>query len=197
MAKPRTVVVKVGGSLFDLPDLGARLRAVFEALTDSRLLLIAGGGAVADVVRGWDETHALGDEAAHWLAIRAMSLGEELLSALLPEARVVSNRADADAQWNAGRIPILSAGVFLRNEEVSAETRLARSWNVTSDSIAAFIAELWPADELVLLKSVGVESAAAAVDEDFGKYAVNIPVVSWVNLRDKSPRMKTWLPRTR
>ena len=46
------IVVKVGGSLYDLPDLGPRLRRFLDGLDDPDRLVVPGGGAAADVVRG-------------------------------------------------------------------------------------------------------------------------------------------------
>ena len=40
------IVVKVGGSLFDLPDLGPRLRAFLASLADEDRLLVPGGGSL-------------------------------------------------------------------------------------------------------------------------------------------------------
>ena len=67
-------VVKVGGSLFDHPKLGAGLRAYLESLAPAEVLLVPGGGGVADAVRELDRVHALGGEAAHWLALRSLGV---------------------------------------------------------------------------------------------------------------------------
>src|SRR5262249_17829191 len=71
---PGPVVVKVGGSLFDLQDLGPRLHALLTVRPQCSPLLVPGGGAVADVVRALDRRHQLGEETSHWLALQAMSL---------------------------------------------------------------------------------------------------------------------------
>ena len=60
-------VFKVGGSLFDLPDLGQRLAWLAEAQL-STVLLVPGGGPTAEIIRNLDRRHRLGEEAAHWLA---------------------------------------------------------------------------------------------------------------------------------
>src|SRR5207248_9110984 len=64
-AMNETLVVKVGGSLYDLPDLADRLRRWLSALAAPRVLLVPGGGPTADVIRTFDQRHRLGEEASH------------------------------------------------------------------------------------------------------------------------------------
>src|SRR6516162_7930908 len=101
MMSPGPIVVKVGGSLLDLLDLGLRLRAWLAQQTRSRLLLLPGGGPTADVVRELDRRHRLGEAASHWLALRCLSVNAWLLSALLPEVptQVVGQVSDCAACW--------------------------------------------------------------------------------------------------
>ncbi len=136
------VVVKVGGSLYDLPDLGPRLRRWLAALPTRQVLIVPGGGPTTDVIRVFDRIHALGEERSHDLALQALTLNAHLL-ALLLEGEVV-------AGWGgvAERPQVLDAWAVLRNDEV-----LARDWSTTSDSVAARVAEELGARELVLLKS--------------------------------------------
>ena len=76
------VVAKVGGSLYELPDLGERLRR-WVVNVDAPVLLVPGGGAGADVIRQLDHTHRIGEENAHWLALRVLTVNAHFLAALL------------------------------------------------------------------------------------------------------------------
>jgi aspartokinase-like uncharacterized kinase len=125
-------VVKVGGSLFDHPGLLPGLRA-WRAEIDGPVLLVPGGGAMANVVREWDRVHRWGNETSHRLAIRAMAVAGCLLE-MIPECEIF------DCQ------------TILNDDE------LPRSWAVTSDSIAARFAAISQAVRLILLKSVDVPS---------------------------------------
>ncbi len=193
-----TTVYKLGGSLLTLPDLATRLRKLFAGSSDTRPLLVVGGGSAADLVRDWDEVHQLGDERAHWLALEAMSFNEALLSELLKEScRVVDHRQAVDA-WESARVPILRAAEFLRREETQHGPSLPHNWNVTSDSVAAWVAERFAADELVLLKSVTapVESESPTpgvqsldVDAYFHHLAAALPRLGWINLRAERPTL--------
>ncbi len=131
-------VVKVGGSLFDVPDLGTRLEAWLKALAAPKVILLAGGGPAAQVIRELDRLHGLGEEKSHWLALRSLNLTAHALTALLP-----------------GSTPILDPLAFAQDDE-SRPGRLPHRWDVTSDSVAARVAEVLGARELILLKSVTI-----------------------------------------
>ncbi len=89
------VVIKVGGSLFDWPDLSDRLGTFlgvhFPTSRIERPMLIAGGGPAADVVREFDRIHRLDDETAHHLALHAMDLSARLLSAVVPGVALIDS----------------------------------------------------------------------------------------------------------
>ena len=185
-------VYKVGGSTLRLPHLPERLQQLLEMRRDQRVLLVIGGGAAADLVREWDRQFKLGDDRAHWLALRAMMLNEALLAEILPGTRIVHDRSQAEASWREHRVPVLCAHSFLRTEERNSEVTLPHDWRVTSDSIAAWVALLWPAGELVLLKSVDAFHAAGPqdpppVDPWFHELAPRLKRVQWVNLRSERP----------
>lgn len=184
-------VVKIGGSLLDLPDLADRLGRWLAAQPLLPTLLLVGGGRLADVVRDYDRLHHLGDEAAHWLAVKTMSLNAALLAALLPEAQLQSS-LDASAPANSGPL-IFDPEEFLRCEEPHLPGKpLGRDWGVTSDSIAARLASVCGADELVLLKSAMPPAACdmpaaiahGYVDGCFALAADGVARVRCVDLRD-------------
>jgi len=82
------LLVKVGGSLLDWPDLPHFLRAQTPIWLAERrgVVLIVGGGRWADEIRAADQRFQLGPAAAHQLAIQVMSLTARLLVKILPEA---------------------------------------------------------------------------------------------------------------
>ena len=175
------LVCKIGGSLFDWPELFPRLAALL-ASESRRVLLIAGGGAAADLVRDWDRRHCLGAERAHRLAIRSMRLGEALLADRLPEAAVVADIQEATRAWKNGSLPILNVEAWLAREAAENRPALPPSWDVTSDSIAARVARRWNAD-LLLVKSTSPERANGQfVDRRFAEFARDLPV-EWCDLR--------------
>ncbi len=170
------VVVKIGGSLLDLPDLAARLRSFLMNLGTLDLLLVPGGGPAADLVRSWDQRFHLGEEKSHWLALRALMLNAWLLASLLPEGRVLSRLDHRQSIVAAGFLPIMDMLAWAEADDLRNES-VPHSWDVTSDTLAARLAIQVQASQLILLKSVdgpgeeNWEKAAAAnlVDPFFPK----------------------------
>jgi 5-(aminomethyl)-3-furanmethanol phosphate kinase len=146
------LVVKVGGSLYDLPDLGPRLRNWLHALPSRRVLLIPGGGAAADLVRQADNPDHLGEERCHWLALRALQFTGHVLAARLAGGQVIEEIEDRESAWQHDRIPILDMHAFALADEGRPD-HLAHRWAVTSDSLAARAAVVAGINELILLKS--------------------------------------------
>jgi aspartokinase-like uncharacterized kinase len=143
------VVVKVGGSLYDLPELGPRLCRWLDNLGAATVLLVPGGGAMADAVRDLDCRHRLGEERAHWLALRALSVNALLLEALVPGAALVPTPRDLPAR------AVLDPYTFLTADE-GRPGCLAHAWHVTSDAVAARAAVVGGAACLYLLKSLAI-----------------------------------------
>ena len=187
----RPVVVKVGGSLFDLPDLGHRLRCWLDTNGLVQVVLVPGGGPLADAVRALDRRQNLGEEASHWLAIQALGVGASFLTRILPSGVVVRGLAECPQCWLQRQTPILDALPFAVADEGKPGC-LPHSWEVTSDSIAARVAVVLGSGRLILLKSTalpeGIDWAEAGrrgfVDRDFAEVLKGRDIqVEVVNLR--------------
>src|SRR5262249_30960063 len=129
------------------------------------------------VVRDLDRIHGLGEEASHWLAIRALTFNAHFLACLLPGVPILQTAHEVRACRDAGSAGLLDVLAFAREDEAKHPAAcLPHVWTVTSDSQAARVAVAAGADELVLLKSVTVprglswdEAARQGhVDEAFG-----------------------------
>jgi aspartokinase-like uncharacterized kinase len=190
-------VVKLGGSLLEWPELATWLRAWLAVPPPAVNVMIVGGGALVEKLRELDAVHALPVETSHWLAIRAMSITAAVVAGLMPEAKLVEAIEQLEFS-ESGPLQILDAQQFVSREHGSAAA-LPASWDVTSDSIAARVATVLHAHELVLLKSslpagpTNLESLARSgyVDAYFPSAAKSL-VVRCVNLR--SPDFAQVLP---
>jgi aspartokinase-like uncharacterized kinase len=152
----RLCVVKVGGSLLDLPDLGTRLPSWLATLPpEDIVVLVPGGGPTTDVIRALDQRFELGEERAHWLALRALTLNAHILACLLPGARIIKQLIDAFVVGS--RLCLLDCHGFASLDEQAVNGNpLPHHWDATSDSVAARVAVAWRAARLILLKSVTI-----------------------------------------
>jgi aspartokinase-like uncharacterized kinase len=136
-------VVKVGGGL-GRDDALKGLCTALGALGERHpLLVVPGGGDFADAVRDADGRFGLSAETSHRMAILGMEQFGWLLSELIPGAE---RRADL-ARVGAGRTTVLLPAALPLDT-------LPASWQVTSDSIAAWVAVQLGAERLVLVKGV-------------------------------------------
>ena len=143
------VVIKVGGSLSRGKELGALCLILAELGREHRLLVVPGGGPFADAVRDCDRTFHLGDHASHWMAVLAMDQFGILLSELIPNGEPVRDADSARRVALSGKVPVLLPYDLLHRADP-----LPHSWTVTSDSIAAWVAETFGSNRLILLKSM-------------------------------------------
>lgn len=154
----RNVVVKIGGSLLAAPHLCARVRRWLAeesaARPEAHFVFVVGGGKLVDAVRELDSHVSLDEKAAHWLCIELMGVTAGLVAAMLPELPVVEDFDQLELRTRAPGATLLRPLRFLREIEPTRRgTPLPANWSVTSDSIAARLAVVLEAEELVLLKS--------------------------------------------
>ncbi|HXV43136.1 MAG TPA: aspartate kinase [Anaerolineae bacterium] len=142
-------LIKVGGSLYVQAELRANVTAWATLAAERRLLILPGGGPFANGVRLADAQFGLSDSTAHWMAILAMDQYGYLLADLAPGAVLVHDLAAAMQVVTNGRLAILAPFTLLRQIDP-----LPHTWQVTSDSIAAWLAGYAGIRRLVLLKAV-------------------------------------------
>jgi dihydroneopterin aldolase len=191
-------VVKVGGSLLDWPPLAQRLNEWLSRQRPARNILIAGGGKLTDAVRELQKVQHFDDETAHWMCASALSATARMLTAMVPGGRLRTRLSELREHEPDQYAPqIFDAGHFLHElEDLMPGDPLPHDWTATSDSIAARLAALLGAYELVLLKSAAPPNAkslaplaeagyveAGYVDAYFTRAAADVARVSFVNLR--------------
>lgn len=150
-ASAADIVIKVGGGLLDHIDhLDRVAAAISEVSRTSRVVVVPGGGPFADAVRRVDRRLALGDEEAHWMAILGMDQYAHLLAARIDSGTLVAAREQIADAHRRTQIPVLAPSTWLK-----AADPLPHSWDVTSDSIAAWVAGELGAARLLLIKPPG------------------------------------------
>lgn len=142
-----SVVIKIGGSLIrEAPKLIDRLLKEFgsgsykvtettesvEACGEfpSFILIVPGGGLFADAVRATDENYSLGADAAHWMAVLGME----------QYAFYLRDKSCAAATYLITDIP-RGVSILFPYKLLKTEDPLPHTWDVTSDTIAAWVAK--------------------------------------------------------
>jgi 5-(aminomethyl)-3-furanmethanol phosphate kinase len=152
-------VIKVGGGLTAVPGALERVcTAVAEVARHHRVLVIPGGGPFADTVRKLQTGLGVSEDAAHWMAILAMDQYACVLAEKISGCILLEEPGEV-SEISAGRPGILAPSRWMRSADV-----LPHTWDVTSDSIAAFVAGALDAVQLILVKPT---AAGDALDSYF------------------------------
>ena len=139
-------VVKIGGSLF--PDYAIDLA---KKLENTSSLIILGGGEFANLIRKYDGEQNFSDEVNHWTAIDCMDIIAKLVNDKVKSARLAYSIDEIGEIAGEGFTPIFVVSEFLK-----AEDPFECSWDVTSDSIAAYVAHLLNANLLIVTNVNGI-----------------------------------------
>jgi aspartokinase-like uncharacterized kinase len=148
------VVVKLGGSLIESPHLSTWLTHL--AASRGRTILVAGGGPFADAVRIAQRQRPFADKAAHLMAILAMEQYAVMLAALEPGLRPAASRAAIEASRREGVTP-----VWLPSRMTAGAPDIPESWEVTSDSLAVWLARKLGLRRVLLVKSAVLPGGSA------------------------------------
>lgn len=152
-------VVKLGGSLIGSQELTHWLD-IFARFSDGKIVIVPGGGIFADAVREAQQLTKLDDVAAHKMAVMAMDQCGELLTSLSPTMTTASTELEIAERGFQHR-----AIVWLPSKMVCADDKIPSSWQVTSDSLAAWLATKLNAEHLVLIKSSPLHADDAVVSQ--------------------------------
>jgi len=179
-AKSRTetplLVAKLGGSLHAAPELPVWIAALKN--WPHRLTLVCGGGPFADAVRSAQPKMGFSDATGHAMALLAMEQ-YALALAQLYALDLASTRAEIEALHSKGRIALWRPSTM-----VAQAPDVAADWQVTSDSLAAWLARETGATALLMIKSLDVAhdlalddlAAREVVDRAFPAYVGTTPV---------------------
>jgi len=140
-------IIKIGGSLLKGDNLTDLCKKLGDIGKKHRLLIVPGGGTFADEVRVISEKFNMDQDTAHWMAILAMNQYGYLLSSLIPGSIAIENIDDVNKYLDK-LIPV----VLLPYHMIKTIDPLPHSWDVTSDSISAWIAGYFGAERLVVIK---------------------------------------------
>lgn len=150
-------VVKIGGSLAG----STRLTDWLECLSvrgRGNVVIVPGGGVFADQVRRLQKQRNFDDSTAHRMALLAMQQYGIMLASFAAGLETAANMEQIHGVLERGLVP-----VWLPDYEELHRCGVAENWDVTSDSLAAWLAAGAGATRLVLLKHLTVSADRAGI----------------------------------
>jgi len=144
------IVLKLGGSLLTKPNLQQWLSLATQQ-GEGRLVIVPGGGVFADQVRATQKQWQYNDKIAHQMAILAMHQMALLFQGLCAEL-VLINQIDLITE-NLQQNKVL---VWLPDIVELDALAVPANWDISSDSLAIFLAKQLNAELTFLIKSVNI-----------------------------------------
>jgi len=176
-------VIKIGGSLLGCPELPLWLD-LFARLGDGNIVIVPGGSIFADAVRESQKRSGCSDAVAHKMAVLAMDQYGVLLAGLNPALVTAESELEiAERCWQHRAI------VWLPSKMACADEGIPANWQVTSDSLAAWLAGKLNAEHLILIKSGKPEGKQISmrrlieggiVDELFADFTTGQNFNTWI-----------------
>ncbi len=144
-------VFKIGGKILEdyknLECTISQLKKLYDDNTLQKIIIIPGGGSYANFIRSIDKKLVIGDDLAHWMAIFSMDYNGTDLNRKFPDFECID---DFEKIQRAKRIFC----IFLPYNYLKKNDDIPHSWDVTSDSIAIYIANKLNLNECYLIKDV-------------------------------------------
>jgi aspartokinase-like uncharacterized kinase len=185
------IIIKLGGSLTNSGALINCLNALEKNYQDQTMVIVPGGGAFADQVRLAQQHWQFDDHTAHAMAILAMQQMALMFKGLKPGFAIARTVAAIQDSLNQQQTVIWSPDIAELDD-----AGILAGWDITSDSLAAWLAHRLSATELILVKSAAIDSALSLqqlaerqiIDKAFCNFAAhaafNIHIVNAQNWTD-------------
>ena len=149
--KYNSAIFKIGGKIFeDFENLSttiSQLESLYQKDKIQKIILIPGGGSIANFIRNVYNELKITEELAHWMGILSMNYNGIELSKKLPRIETIENFEclnELDKYFC----------IFLPYQYLKANDKLPHRWDVTSDSITLFLAKEIGLNACFLIKNV-------------------------------------------
>jgi aspartokinase-like uncharacterized kinase len=177
------VIVKIGGSLFASSLLNDWIEKLEQLSQQESIIIVPGGGPFANQVRQAQQQYQFPDHHAHHMAILAMAQFGIMLLGLNPQAHPFYYPIEQVDKTQA------KLSVWLPDHNL-LEQHINQSWDVTSDSLALWLAQQLQPSKLTLLKhqaqpqsSIQYLASQGIVDKSFpAQYAKTAALVEIFNV---------------
>jgi len=124
---------------------------LIDSLRDTNCLIINGGGNFANLIREYDEKIGFSNHITHEVAIDSMDIMAKLLNDKFEFTEIVYDLDEAKKVADSNKIPILACSKLIKDLDP-----FEHSWNVSSDSIAAYFSNILDAKLLIATNVDGI-----------------------------------------
>lgn len=152
-------VVKIGGSLASDELLPCWLDSL-SCYGGGEVVIVPGGGPFAGQVRILQRVWHIDDSVVHIMALLGMEQYGLMMSGIRTDLVPVECETDMFRVLKKAGVPIWLPTFMVTNEE-----NIEHSWDVTSDSLAAWLARRIGASRLLLVKSVNLGDRKISAEE--------------------------------
>ena len=149
----RLLILKLGGSLLE----SGRLTAILDIVAKRRrpVIVVPGGGKFADQIRQSQAQNGFDDASAHRLALFAMHQMANVICTRSPHFVPAATKEEFGLAGVNGLVP-----VWLPSAMASADATIPKSWDMTSDGLAAWLAAETGATDVALVKTCAIDPQA-------------------------------------
>jgi len=146
-----SVIFKIGGKILEnFEDLNSTLSQLTQLYDNGRIqkiILIPGGGTLANFIRKVYSELKLTEELGHWMGVISMNYNGIEIGKKFPKLDVIED---------INRLKKLDKClcIFLPYQFLKETDRLPHSWDVTSDSITLFLANELEIPHCFLIKDI-------------------------------------------
>lgn len=139
-------IVKLGGSLAETADLQSWL-GVLACFGGGRVIIVPGGGPFADQVRRSQDQWTFNDRTAHRMALLAMDQYGLMMTGIRGDLKAAASTEALERVLSQAGV-----AVWLPSAMIVDNPSIPESWDLTSDSLAAWLANALNAKMLFLVK---------------------------------------------
>ena len=147
------IVIKLGGSLYGNVLLKEWVSCL-ASIDNYTIIIVPGGGPFADQVRNASKDWDIDNVTSHNMAVLAMQQYAYLISSLNSKITALTSIDILNDNYNTY--------IWHPYLDVINKCEYPKSWKVTSDSIALWLAKEISAQQLILVKSANIDGMSNA-----------------------------------
>ncbi len=144
------IIIKLGGSLFKQQKITTCLAHIEKIKIQQKMVLVIGGGMFVEQVRIAQKQWNFNDTIAHEMAILAMQQTALFCKSMQPDfeichfVKTILTSTETKIIWSP------------KIEELN-QFSIPATWEITSDSLSAWLAHVLDAEKLIVVKSAKIK----------------------------------------